>query len=315
MKRILSVVLLAVLMVPGFSGVQAAEARIDDFEGFGCVTSGGRTLKPKFGDITGAYFVDLPAQRQECLDTVDRKIAWCRENTVFTTNTLNQEHAACLPRFEEQARECIAFFEDERHKCEGAGDGESASGAGQAADALWPKCADLTGSYSHVEGDNHAYAQCWLELDNRPGCYFYSDHYHTGDSIRGLGACRGGVLDGGTVTMSGGWGSSMGNVVDGKLSGRQVLRFADGLVMEGLYVDGKSHGHWVVRFADGSVHEGRVVDDERTGYWVERNADGDVWEGPYVDGKPHGRWVLQGPYGECFVYEYRHGEQGDSVRC
>ena len=118
MKRILSVVLLGLLVAPTvFSGAQAAEVRIGEFR-FVCQALDGKRLKPKFGDIAGVIFIDLPAQRESCRDAVDRKIAWCRENTVFASNTLNREHAGCLPVFEKQARDCVAFFQRERVKCD-----------------------------------------------------------------------------------------------------------------------------------------------------------------------------------------------------
>lgn len=252
MTRILSVlvVVLGSVLAPGFSSVQAAEARIGDFDGFECITPSGEVLKPKFGDIDGTFFVDLPDQREQCLDAVDRRIAWCRENTVFTSNTLNNEHPACLSRFERQARACVAFFEDERSKCEGgSGAGNSASGTGQAADSLSPKCADLSGNYP-ATGDNHDYAQCWIELDNCPGCYSYSGHYHTGDSARGSGECRGGLLKRGTLSESGEWGTAKGPVTDGKRNGRSLVRLSGGEVWEGSYFEGKHNGRWVKQGAD-----------------------------------------------------------------
>ena len=133
MKRILSVGLLCILMVPG---AQAAEARIGDFK-FECRTQDGKRLKPKHGDIDGAYFIDLPGQRDACLATVDRKIAWCHENTVFTSNTENREQAGCLPIFEAQAQQCVAFFRHERHKCDAGGAGSASLRTGAAAPDPW----------------------------------------------------------------------------------------------------------------------------------------------------------------------------------
>ena len=73
------------VMAPAvFSPSQAAEARIGNFE-FECRPPDGKRLKPKFGDVTGGLFIDLPGQRESCLATVDRKIAACHMNTVFTS--------------------------------------------------------------------------------------------------------------------------------------------------------------------------------------------------------------------------------------
>ena len=158
---------------------------------------------------------------------------------------------------------------------------------------LSPKCAELPGSYPHGSGDNHASAQCWQELADNPGCYAYRSHYHSGESVRGTGACRGGRLERGTLTVKG-----------------------DGVVAEGPVVDGKENGHWVVRWADGSVSEGPVVDGKGNGRWVIRSASGQVDEGPMVDDKKNGRWVVRWANGGCSMIEYSRGvEVGDRASC
>ena len=172
------------------------------------------------------------------------------------------------------------------------------------ADTLSPKCAYLPGIYPWGEV-NHAFAQCWQEIDDMPGCHVYRAHYHNGESVRagGSGECRGGLF-GGMLTIASDEGVFEGPVVDGKLNGHWVEGFADGGVHEGPYVDGKRNGHWVERFADGGVHEGPYVDDKRNGHWVERSADGIVGEGPYVDDVRNGDWIfryggrvlMRGPY-------------------
>ena len=112
-----------------FSPTQAADARIGDFR-FECRTPDGKRLKPKFGDVEGAYFTDLPGQRDACLAAVDRKIALCRENTSFISNTQDREYAGCLPVFQSQAQGCVAFFQAERAKCNAGGTGAAAPGGG-----------------------------------------------------------------------------------------------------------------------------------------------------------------------------------------
>ena len=74
-------------------------------------------VKPRHGDIEGVSYTDLPAQRAQCLGTIDRKIALCWENTEFATEAENQEFAACLSLFQEQARACVGHFSFERSKC------------------------------------------------------------------------------------------------------------------------------------------------------------------------------------------------------
>ena len=128
--------LLLVMAPAGSSPAQAAEARIGDFR-FECRTPDGKRLKPKHGDINGAFFVDLPAQRDACLDTVDRMMAWCRDNTVFNSNTMNDEYSACLPIFQSQAEACAAFFRNERPKCDAGGTGQASLGETGAALDPW----------------------------------------------------------------------------------------------------------------------------------------------------------------------------------
>ncbi|MDD9991694.1 MAG: SH3 domain-containing protein [Rhodospirillales bacterium] len=105
---------LAALML--WSGAEAAEAEIRSFS-FDCETPDGRIVKPLHGDIEGDTYTDLPAQRAQCLGTIDRKIALCWENTRFATEAENRELADCLPRFRDQARACVGHFSFERAKC------------------------------------------------------------------------------------------------------------------------------------------------------------------------------------------------------
>ena len=268
MKRILFALLLGVLMVPAtFSGAMAAQAEIGDFHRFECNTPDGKRLKPKFGNIDGVLYVDLPAQSKDCHAAVIRRIALCGQNTSFTSNTQNQEYAGCLPIFEKQARECEVFFRNERAKCDtgaaGAAGTEAVDDAGQAA-ALSPKCSELPGSYPDVSGDNHAWAQCWQEIGGRPGCYVYRGHYHSGDSVRISGECRGGVVARGTLTIEwGGGGTSQGPFADSKRNGDWVVRFSGGNVGKGPYVDGKKNGRWQYRRTDGTTVDRCFRFDER----------------------------------------------------
>ena len=182
--------------------------------------------------------------------------------------------------------------------------------------ALSPKCADLPGSYP-ANGDKHAFALCWQELDDVPGCHVYRGHYHTGESARVVGPgwtpqtlrwraweCRGGLLASGMLTIESDEGVFEGPVVDGKLNGHWGEGYADGGRDEGRYVDGERNGHWVQRYADGRVDEGPYVDGKQNGHWVVRYADGRVEEGPVVDGEKSGPWVKRSADGaveeECW---------------
>ena len=113
-----------------WSGAGAAETLIEGFS-FGCETADGRIVRPRHGDIEGVAYADIPAQRAQCLGTIDRKIALCRENTAFISETDNQEHAACLAVFRDQARACVGHFSFERSKCGADGPDSDAPQAGE----------------------------------------------------------------------------------------------------------------------------------------------------------------------------------------
>ena len=148
----------------------------------------------------------------------------------------------------------------------------------EAAAALTPKCEGME------EG-----AQCWKELANEAGCYVWTTYLRHDRTVAWSGQCSGGIAMGrGELTW---WGSvpsgeGTGEVRDGKMHGRWVIRVADGTVWEGPYVDGELHGHWVT-------------------HW----ANGDVQEGPYVDGEQHGRWVYHWSSGNCAFIDYSRGEE------
>ncbi len=84
---------------------------------FNCATPDGEVRKPKFGDVGGIFFTNLPKERKACLDTINRMIYSCTANTTFISYELNRKYASCLPVFERQSQECAAHFESERAKC------------------------------------------------------------------------------------------------------------------------------------------------------------------------------------------------------
>ena len=58
--RVLVALAAVLATMTAWSGAEAAEARITRFV-FGCETPEGRKLKPKFGNIGGVFYTDLPA--------------------------------------------------------------------------------------------------------------------------------------------------------------------------------------------------------------------------------------------------------------
>ena len=295
-----------------------------------------KELKPKFGDIGGVYYTDVAEDREACRQAIKNKIALCRQNTNFVSNTLDRKYPGCLPIFRGQSQVCADHFRSEAYKCQGAGSvriadftgfactvtatvveeggeperGKPERGTGSrdparqgrgAAAGLSPKCAGMGKG-----------AKCWNELTNKPGCYIFDPYFNPPETATWSGACSGGVAVGrGTA----GWrtsrssGDATGTLVRGKRHGRWVVRFANGTINEGPYVDGKPHGRWVLRLASGTVFEGPYVDGKAHGRWVERFASGNVHEGPYVDGKRHGRWIIRYADGSVFEGPYVDGKE------
>ena len=78
-------------------------------------------LKPKFGDIDGVYYTDVAYDREACRQAVKNKVALCRQNTGFISNTEDRKYPGCLPLFREQSQVCADHFRSEAYKCEGSG--------------------------------------------------------------------------------------------------------------------------------------------------------------------------------------------------
>ena len=157
--------------------------------------------------------------------------------------------------------------------------------------------------------------ECWMELNNQPGCYLWSLEPHMIISTNWSGECAGGLAEGsGEITWA--WGINRGNntistgrLQQGRMHGQWVERWADGTVFEGLYVDSMRHGRWVARWVDGTVFEGFYVDGLPHGRWVVRHADGTVEKRPYVDGLPHGQWVVRKTDGTVLTETYLDGKR------
>ncbi len=107
-----------------WSSVGAIDVQIYGFN-FGCQTPDGELRKPKFGDVDGIFFTNLPAERKACLETIDRMIYSCNANTTFISHDLNSRYPSCLGIFERQAQECVVHIEGQRQKCYAGGSSET----------------------------------------------------------------------------------------------------------------------------------------------------------------------------------------------
>ena len=77
-----------------------------------------KELKPKFGDIGGVFYTEVSEDREACRQAIGNKIALCRQNTSFVSNTLDRKYPGCLPIFRQQAEICAAHFRREAVNCE-----------------------------------------------------------------------------------------------------------------------------------------------------------------------------------------------------
>ncbi len=77
-----------------------------------------KELKPKFGDIGGVYYTDVAENREACRQAIKNKIALCRQNTSFVSNTLDRKYPGCLPIFRQQAGICVTHFRRQTSKCD-----------------------------------------------------------------------------------------------------------------------------------------------------------------------------------------------------
>ena len=78
----------------------------------------GEGLKPKFGDIGGVFYTEVSEDREACRQAIKNKIALCRQNTSFVSNTKDRKYPGCLPIFEQQAETCVAHFRRQAGQCE-----------------------------------------------------------------------------------------------------------------------------------------------------------------------------------------------------
>ncbi len=119
--RVLVTLAIALAAMMAWTQATAVDVHILGFR-FNCATPDGEVRKPKFGDVGGIFFTNLPKERKACLDTINRMIYSCAANTTFISHESNQKYASCLPVFEKQAQECVVHFERERAKCNAGSD-------------------------------------------------------------------------------------------------------------------------------------------------------------------------------------------------
>ena len=334
--RTLTALVASLAMLAGWTSAEAAEARITKFV-FGCETPDGRKLKPKFGDVGEAFYTDLPGQRQQCLETIDRKIALCRENTSFESNTKDEKYAGCLPVFEEQAEVCVAHFERERAKC-GIGASAPAEAARLDSSERQRVQAALTAEgYDPGPADGkfgqrtRRAIEAWQQANGHaatgeltseqvttllaksapaialdPTCTGATEGSACWKKIANRAGCHIWTISRDADQMI----TWSGACPLGIASGQGELAWTKGgksIEGTGSLLDGREHGEWTYRYPDGTAMNGTFVGGKANGNAVWRYADGSVAEGPYVDHKQHGRWVQRSADGTVANFHCNYG--------
>lgn len=149
-----------------------------------------------------------------------------------------------------------------------------------AAGAVLPAAVSAQPPESERCAGQAAGSSCWMEIDNRPGCYLWNGSLAEEEAVTWNGAC--------VDSLASGFGAEEWRYLndDGEEDSQKGA---------GEYVAGKRHGDWTLRDRDGGVEEeGPYMDGKRHGDWTRRWPDGSVWEATYVDGKTQG-WTPDFP--------------------
>lgn len=283
----------------------------------------GKELKPKLGDIGGAFYAEVSQSREICRKAIEGRIALCRLNTGFESDAENRQHARCLPVFEWQAESCAAHFQRQAGKCDGKGpahiDGFARFGCTVAAEA-----ADESGAPAVTPADRVMQARARAAIRSGPGTgHARTGALEAGREVRVTGEAgswlRIEAPDGGAAFVHGSRlippaprdpaadlapkcvGMSPGAACWRELADPPGCRFWNDYydqriswawsgecragVAEGPGVLAAASAGWSAELI-GAFGGGRMQ-----GLWVVRYADGRIDQGPYVDGRKHGRWV------------------------
>ena len=303
----------------------------------------GKELKPKYGDIGGAFYSEVSESREACRNAVESRIALCRRNMSFEGNTENRKYARCLPVFEWQAESCAAHFRRQAGKCDGRGpariDGFTRFGCTVAAEA-----AGESGEPAVAPADRLMQARARTNVRSGPG----TDHakiglLEAGREVRVTGEAgewlRIEAPGGGAAFVHGSLlaapapqgrnraaalspkcaGMSKGGACWQELADRPGCHFwydyynpKVSWTWSGACRDGAANGRGTLAatWSGGSAELGGALDGGRMqGRWVIRYADGRVDEGTYLNGKKHGRWTDRYANGRVDEGPYANGRK------
>jgi hypothetical protein len=148
-------------------------------------------------------------------------------------------------------------------------------------------------------------------LDPKTGCKVWDEVLDPNETVSWSEPCANGLAEGkGTVQ----WfikGKAQeryeGEMHAGKMSGRGVLSFPNGMRYEGGFKDNNFDGMGKLRFANGDVYEGSFVDDDRSGQGTFTMASGGSYVGRWKEDMPHGKGVLKRADGKIYDGDWKMG--------
>ena len=318
------------------SEAEAAEADIRGFS-FECATPDGREVKPVHGDIEGEVYTDLPAQREQCLGSVDRKIALCRENTRFATEAADRRHADCLAVFRARSRACVDHFSFERSRCWFEDSAAAGDSAGERSDEAGLETAP--GGRHRVEPANRVMkARRAANVRTGPGPQYdivgtllAGDEVQVTGEVRGLDWLRVAFPRSGDLAFI--YAPLLSALpaptraapetearlelagVSWSITANQscaVWNYGnpgyEPLTWSGACTEGKATGEGRLVFRAGEgVYEGGMLEGKLHGRGVLEWSDGFRYEGELRDGKQHGQGTLTQANGERYAGAWRNG--------
>ena len=316
--------------------------------------AGAKELKPKFGDIDGVYYSDVSGNRDACRQAIKNKIALCRQNTNFESNTKNRQYKGCLPIFKRQAQSCVVHFRHQMSKCDLSGAARITDFTGFGCEATRTVVED-GGGPGIAPLDRRMTARTRVNLRAGPGTnHRVVGSLAAGQAVQATGRAgdwlRIALPGGGAAFVHGDFmvaaagqerqpqnrgtaaGPSPKCPPTGK-SGNCWKEFANKpgchvfvyhytlpatMTWSGACSGGVAVGRgthdW--RVSRGSSQgTGTMVRGKPHGRWVWRDSDGYISEGPYADGKRHGRWVARAAGGRCAIINFNRGRIGRVSKC
>ena len=299
----------------------------------------GQQLKPKFGDIEGIYYTEVSGEREACRQAINNKIALCRQNVGFESNTKDRKYPGCLPLFERQAEVCAAHFRRQESKCNlsgsvritdftgfvcevtktGVEDGRDEKGAPEVVSVDRRMRVRTPANLRDGPGTQHdkvglleagrevrvtGQVGDWLRIEDPQGGEAFVHGSLLVDADRQEPAPKVAL----TPTCAGLQKGAKCWKETADKRGCHVwdthLRVNQSVTWSGTCSGGVASG-WgtLVWTMDGKRTEetGALAQGKKQGKWAVRYASGTIMEGPFVDGKHNGRWIIR--YANGSVHE------------